>query len=224
MMFGDRKQFEEKMSEALSSICEELSRLPELKISGLDPERTALVVVDMINGFVREGALKSEYAESIIPEISGLMKLCSEKGIPIIAFADTHTKASPEFDSYPVHCLAGSTESEVVDELKAAADFMLIPKNSTNGFHEPKFLEWLEDNPAVDRFIVVGVCTDICVHQFAVTLKTWFNRQDKKVRVIVPVNAVDTYDLGSHDRMLMNCVALYSMLGNGVEVVEKITV
>lgn len=88
---------------------------------------------------------------------------------------------------------------------------------------EPEFRNWLSENPCVDQFIIVGVCSDICVQQFAVTLRTWFNRQDKRSRVIVPMNAVDTYELGLHSRDLMNCMALYGMLGNGVEVVEKIS-
>jgi len=218
----DRKRFLEESMHVLGQIFDQLDSLPSLDISGLDPEKTALMVVDMINGFTREGALKSKYAERLIPEISRLMKLCREKGIPVLAFADTHTPASPEFDSYPAHCLAGSSESEVVDELKAAADFTLIPKNSTNGFIEPKFQEWLLKNPGIDCFIVVGVCTDICVQQFATTLKTWFNMENRKSRIIVPMNAVDTFSLGTHDRNLMNCMALYDMLGNGVEVVERI--
>lgn len=221
-MFSDRKRFEEECLKALGQIYEQMENLPALNISELETERTVLVVIDMINGFVREGALKSEHAEGIIPEISRLMKMCQAKGIPIIAFADAHTQASPEFDSYPAHCLAGSSESEVVEELKAQAEFTLIPKNSTNGFLEPKFQEWLSENPGIDRFVVVGVCTDICVQQFAVTLKTWFNRQDRRARVIVPANAVDTYDLGSHNRNLMNCLALFGMIGNGVEVVGRI--
>ena len=218
----DRERFLEESMNILGQIHNQLSSLPALKITELEPECTALVVVDMINGFVREGSLKSEYAEKLIPEISKLMKLCSARGIPIIAFADTHTQAAPEVDAYPVHCLAGSSESEVVDELKASAEFKLISKNSTNGFIEPEFQDWLSNNPGIDGFIVVGVCTDICVQQFAVTLKTWFNRQDRKSRVIVPLNAVDTFDLGPHNRYLMNCMALYGMLGNGVEVIKRI--
>lgn len=222
MKIIERESFLEECRKALEQIYEQLSHLPDLKSSELTPENTALVVVDMINGFAREGALKSEYVEDLIPGIAGLMKLCRSRGIPVIAFADSHTKASPEFDAYPPHCLAGTSESEVVDELKTAADFTLIPKNSTNGLLETEFQRWLESNPGIDRFVVVGDCTDICIQQFAVSLKAWFNRMDKRSRVIVPLDAVDTFDSDAHNRSLMNVMALCSMLGNGVEVVAKI--
>jgi len=45
---------------------------------------------------------------------------------------------------------------------------------------------------------------------------------NKRARVIVPLNAVDTYDLGVHDRNLMNVMAAYNMIINGVEVVRDI--
>lgn len=80
----------------------------------------------------------------------------------------------------------------------------------------------MKDNKHIDTFIITGNCTDICVQQFAITLKTWFNRQNIKVRVIVPVNAVETYDFGLHDGDLMNVMALYNMMINGVEVVAGI--
>lgn len=46
--------------------------------------------------------------------------------------------------------------------------------------------------------------------------------QNKKVRVIVPLNAVETYDLGIHNGDLMNVMALYNMIINGVEVVRNV--
>ena len=76
MKITDREKFLEKSINVLAQIHDQLCSLSPLKSSELKPENTALVVVDMINGFVREGALKSEYAEGIIPEISRLMKLC----------------------------------------------------------------------------------------------------------------------------------------------------
>ena len=46
--------------------------------------------------------------------------------------------------------------------------------------------------------------------------------QNKNYRVIVPINAVDTYDLGIHNGDLVNIMALYNMIINGVEVVRNI--
>ena len=116
----------------------------------------------------------------------------------------------------------GSYEGEIVDEIKEVGGYTLIPKNSTNGFLEEEFQKWFEQNHKIDTFIVTGDCTDICVQQFAIALKTWFNMQNKKARVIVPVDAVETYDFGTHNGDLMNAMALYNMMINGVEVVAGV--
>ncbi|AGC67670.1 isochorismatase hydrolase [Thermoclostridium stercorarium subsp. stercorarium DSM 8532] len=222
MKILNREDFIRKSTDVLEKIVDMLEKLPSVKFSDLNAEQTALVIVDMINGFVREGALKSPRAEALIPEISRLSKACDELKITKLAFADSHTGESPEFDSYPEHCIRGTSESEVVDELKEVGGYILIPKNSTNGFHEEEFQKWLKRNEKINTFIVTGVCTDICVQQFAITLKTWFNMMNKKSRIIVPINTVDTYDLGVHNAELTHVMALYNMSTNGIELVSEI--
>lgn len=221
-MIINKNEFLEKSNKTLGEIFDLLAGLPAIKLKDLQPENTALIIVDMINGFVREGALASERAEKAIPSIARLSKTCDEMQITKIAFADSHTNQSPEFGAYPEHCLAGTSESEVVDELKEIGGYTLIPKNSTNGFHEEEFKKWLKDNENVNTFIVTGVCTNICIEQFALTLKTYFNKQNVKSRVIVPVNTVETYDLNIHNGDLMNVMALYNMIVNGIEVVAEV--
>jgi nicotinamidase-related amidase len=198
------------------------SALPELELKNLNGEQTSLVIVDMLNGFTREGALRSSRIEVVIPEIAELSKKCDEFGIAKLAFGDSHTEASPEFAAYPPHCMEGTSEEEIVDELKEIGGYTLIPKNSTNGFLEEEFQNWISQNQDVNTFIIIGNCTDICIQQFAVTLKTWFNKKNEMARIIVPLNAVETYDLGLHDGDLVNVMALLNMLINGIELVAAI--
>ncbi|WP_010251170.1 cysteine hydrolase family protein [Acetivibrio cellulolyticus] len=220
----NRKEFLKRSAQTLGEIVDMLEGLPEIKLKDLQCKQTALIIVDMINGFAREGALKSPRVEDLIPEIVKLSKKCTKMDIKKVAFADCHTEASPEFGAYPEHCMVGTSEAEIVDEIKEVGGYKLIPKNSTNGFHEEEFKKWLEENPQLNTFIITGDCTDICVQQFAITLKTWFNMQNKKYRVIVPVNAVETYDLGLHNGDLMNVMALYNMVINGIELVREIEI
>lgn len=218
----NKNVFIEKSAKTLESIFDVLAKLPDVRLKDLQAGQTALVMIDMINGFVREGALKNPRAESLIPEIVRLSKACDELKIAKLAFADNHTKASPEFDDFPAHCLTGTSESEIVDELREPGGYALIPKNSTNGFLEEAFQQWLKENEHINTFIITGVCTDICVQQFAITLKTWFNMLNKKVRIIVPINAVETYDLDFHNGDLINVMALYNMMTSGIEVVQRL--
>ncbi len=218
----NKVKFLKRSTEVLDEIFDMLTKLPTLELKEQKSNNTVLIIVDMINGFAREGALKSSRVEKLIPDIAQLSKKCDELEITKLAFADCHTDTSPEFEAYPVHCMAGTSESEIVDEIKEVGGYTLFPKNSTNGFLEDEFQLWLNQNPSINTFIVTGDCTDICITQFAITLKTWFNKQNKKARVIVPINYVDTYDLGLHDGDLTNVMALYNMIINGIEVVQTI--
>lgn len=218
----NKNEFLEKSTGLLAEIFDTLAALPAIRFDDLKEKETALIIVDMINGFVREGALQSPRAETVIPAIESLSKEIDKRSIKKLAFADSHTDKSPEIGAYPTHCLAGTSESEVVDELKRIGGYTLIEKNSTNGFHEEEFKKWLNENQQINTFIITGVCTNICVEQFALTLKTYFNMQNKNARVIVPINTVETYDLGIHDGDLMNTMALYNMIVNGIEVVAEV--
>lgn len=224
MTIADRSGFIEKSTNTLEGIYTMLVNLPLLGLRDLPTDDTALVIVDMINGFAREGALMSPRVEALIPVVAELSRECGKRGIARLVLADSHTGESPEFGAYPPHCMAGTSESEIVGELKALGGYLLIPKNSTNGFLEEEFQKWLSENKHIRNFIIVGDCTDICIQQFAVTLKTWFNMRNESSRIIVPVNAVDTYELGLHDADLLNAVILFSMTGNGVELVCSIEV
>lgn len=224
MKLIEKSEFLKKSNTALGEIYDTIAKLPDAGLKNLQPDQTVFVIVDMINGFAREGALMSPRVEALIGETAKLSKACDELGITKIAFADCHTKESPEFDSYPEHCIAGTSESEIVDELREIGGYTLFRKNSTNGFLEESFQKWLNGNAGINTFIITGDCTDICVQQFAVTLKTWFNMQNRRARVIVPVNAVETYDMGIHDGDLVNVMALYNMMINGVELVAGLEI
>ncbi len=63
-----------------------------------------------------------------------------------------------------------------------------------------------------------GDCTDICIQQFAVA--GMVQHAEHEIKVIVPVNAVDTYDAGTHDGELVSVMALYNLILNGIEVAD----
>lgn len=214
-----KEHFFKECQMGLNAIMEELSALPILRLKDFPAGATAFVVIDMIGGFARQGALYSPFIEALIPNIVSLSKRMEHHGVDCLAFADSHTEASPEFAAYPVHCLKGSRESALVEELEKAAHFKIFPKNSTNGFLTADFQSYLHSHSKVKNFILAGDCTDICVLQFAVTLKAWFNEQNLSSRVIVPADMVDTYDLKAHNRILMNAVSLFQMQQSGIEVV-----
>ena len=55
------------------------------------------------------------------------------------------------------------------------------------------------------------------MQQFAIGLKTYYTRQNRPVRVLVPLDLTDTYELGLHGADFTGAAALYNMELNGVE-------
>lgn len=206
------------LTDSLESVLSYLKKIPSLKVDWLiDPQKTAVIVIDMINGFTREGTLHSPRAAALIPTITKLIKHAHEYGIPVVAFADCHPEKSVEYETFPIHAKAGTSECELVDEIKALGRYHLINKNSTNGFLEEAFQTWLAENSHINTFIITGVCTDICILQFATTLKAYFNRKNQSSLIAVPIDAVDTYDAEGHNAKLSHIMALYFMKNSGVQ-------
>ena len=207
----------EEAKDMMGQIYKKLNSIKCIDLKDLDEKKTMLVIVDMNKGFAKHGALYSERVEDLINPISILAKKALGRGIKTIAFTDYHTEESPELGAYPPHCMIDTDEWELVDELNIAG-IEVIKKNSTNGFIEPNF-----NLPnCIENVIVVGDCTDICIHQFAITLKTNFNRLNKKAHVYVPMDLVETFDAPFHRANFMNYVFLSSMMDNGVEVIKNI--
>src|SRR6266511_1157146 len=129
----------------------------------------------------------------------------------------------------------GWRESEAVDELKALqlyADIAIFPKNSINSHLSTGLDAWLRERPQLDRFVVVGDCTDLCTYQAAMQLRLEANAANLARRVIVPADAVDTFDtpvavardlgIQAHDGDLHHVLFLHHMALNGVEVVRSL--
>jgi nicotinamidase-related amidase len=214
-----------------------LAALPQLPLTDLiggRPERVALIAVDMINGFCKEGPLSGPRVGALIAPVVTLFNAAHALGVrAFVLTQDTHPPDTPEFASYPPHCIIGTPESQAVDELKALsfADRVLtFEKNSLSSHINTEFGAWVRANPQIDTFIVSGDCTDLCIYSAAMHLRMEANAHGLRRRVIVPANAVDTYDtpvtvarelgINAHDADLHHALFLHHMAANGVEVVR----
>ncbi len=182
-----------------------------------------LIIVDMINGFIKEGALADPTIKSIIGENVRLAKEFIMNEDPIIVFRDVHTPTSTEFESFPSHCLLGSDEIELIDELKELNDNLkIIDKNSTSGIFAPGFMDYINSMSQLSEVVITGCCTDICVLNLAIPLKNFFNQVNKSVEVIVPENAVATYHSNDvHDRNQYTEIAFQLMEQSGIKLVKR---
>lgn len=202
-----------------------------------DPAHTAIVSIDVINGFCAFGPLYSPRVSKIVAPITDLFASAWGLGVRhILLFQDTHEADAVEFSQFPPHCVRGSSEAEPVDAFKALPFFdrmIQFPKNSIQPGMNTGLNEWVAAHPEVDTYIVVGDCTDLCTYQLAMHLRLEANAHQLQRRVILPANAVDTYDRPvstahkqgglPHPADLLHAVFLYHMALNGVEVVAELT-
>lgn len=179
-----------------------------------------LVVVDMVNGFIKSGVMHDEDINRITPRIKSLVeKYLSEKeGVAFIK--DTHTDDSVEFRKFPPHCVVGTGEEELIDELKPYEQYgMSFEKNSTNTMYAPGFMKEIDAMPNLEEVVISGCCTDICVLNLALPLTNYFDQNNRMVEIRVPENVVETYNSETHNREEYNQMSLklLKQAGIGVE-------
>lgn len=214
------------MEKFLKFMEDDISYVKESSLEELNviKENTILIVVDMVKGFYNQGALANELVEGIINPIIKLDK--KMEGYKKVFFVDSHTQDSIEFGSYPPHCIQGTLEEELIDELKEcegikAENTKIVKKNSINGFHSPEFKVFLDDE-SIENYIIVGVCSDICVKNLALTMKSYFNQKNLDKQIIVPSNMIETFDAPFHSREFWNLLSLFEMKSNGIKIIKDI--
>lgn len=203
----------------MGQFMEELDNLNTIDITNYSSESTLIVMIDMINGFCKFGPLSSDFVNQMVPSMGKFLDICIQHQLPIISYRDSHPETAEEFKAFPPHCVANTSESELVDELKREA-LIDVPKNSTNGFLAKNPLE-LVDGPSIKDIFVIGCVTDICVRDFTATIKKYLQEINQKCQVHIIENLVDTFHIeGIHDRQVEHMLALYQLKSSGVQLVR----
>ena len=169
-----------------------------MKIKDFKMYKKCLIVVDMVNGFVREGVLHDKEIGRIIPDQIKLIKSTLGVGELVIFIKDTHSTNSTEFKRFgnTNHCLDNTSEAELVDELKefeGLDNTISIKKNSTSFMESPKFREVVNKLEGVDEYDIVGCCTDICVVNGALGLANYNDEWNRDVVIKAYTDAIATY-------------------------------
>ncbi len=180
--------------------------------------KNLLIVVDMVNGFINEGALADSRINSIVPSIVHKIEKAKQNGDMIIAFKDTHDENDEEFKLFPPHCIKGSRECELIDQLKPyEKDMLVINKNTTNGFNTIMMKAILENNK-FDNIEITGCCTDICVSSLTQSLVKYFAENKIGTKISISENSVDTFNAPNHEADKVNSQALKELEELGVEI------
>jgi nicotinamidase-related amidase len=158
----------------------ELVKIPEIVYKGkveLSSKKTALIIVDMQNDFVKAGgSLVVESALATVPRIKELLTRARKAKLHIAYTQDTQFEGDPEFKIWPRHCLYNSPGWQIIDELKPQSNELVCPKNRYDGFYGTWLDHFLSNIWKVENVIVVGTVANICVlHTAGSAAIRWFH-------------------------------------------------
>lgn len=153
----------------------------------LNKGSTAILVVDMLNDFLKPGGkMVLEGGGILIPPMRRLLNRARKVGMPVVYVNDCHRpglKEDREFKKRSEHCIEGTWGAQVIEELKPKKKDFVVLKHRFSGFYDTDLDLTLKDL-CIDTVIVMGVVTNICVRS---TIHDAFFRGYK---VLVPKDCV----------------------------------
>lgn len=149
--------------------------------------RSAVVVVDMQNDFVKEGGkLLVPSAIETVPQIQRLIDRAREKGVRIIYTQDTHFENDPEWKIWGEHCRYGTWGWQIIEELKPREEDLIVQKNRYDGFYGTWLEHFLSHTWDIRDLVIVGTMSNVCVlHTAASAGLRWYH-------IVVPADGIST--------------------------------
>jgi Amidases related to nicotinamidase len=135
-----------------------------------DPDRTAVMVVDMQNGFAHpDGKLYAPGSGAAIEGCSQLLDRAREAGAEVVYTRDVHPPEQfedahyyDEFDRWGEHVLEGSWEAEIVEEIHPSATDRIITKHTYDAFHQTGLDGHLAAH-GINDLLFCGTLANVCV-------------------------------------------------------------
>lgn len=142
----------------------------------IEPDRTALLVIDLQKGLYNEDRIAAEPERSYLYD--RIEKLVIPNGQRLVA---SFRMARAEVVYTVIECLTldgrdrsldykisglfaakGSTEAEVIDDLAPLDNEIIVPKTSSSLFNSTNF-DYVLRNLGIEYLVVMGILTDQCV-------------------------------------------------------------
>jgi biuret amidohydrolase len=168
-----------------------------MRVEAIEPNKTAMIVVDMQNDFVAKGAaMETPAARAVVPKLAQALKICRDSGIKVIYTAHVHRRDGSDMglfdDMHPPIAnrdalVDGSPGVEIYPELAPATGEHIIKKHRYSGFFGTD-LDIILREWGVDTVIVSGTTTENCC------LATARDAMFRNYRVVFLSDATATYD------------------------------
>jgi nicotinamidase/pyrazinamidase len=186
----------------------------------------ALLVVDVQNDFLPEGALGVRRGDEVIPPINRVIDRWQAAGLPIFFSRDWHTPNHCSFKEqggpWPVHCVAGTRGAECAAARHRPEAATLVSKatqadrDAYSAFQGTGLTDALRRHH-VSRLFVGGLATDYCV------LESTRDARRQGLAVTVLTDAVRAVEVnpGDGERALEAMVEAGAMLATTNEVLDR---
>jgi nicotinamidase-related amidase len=182
----------------------------------VEPERTALIVIDMQNDFVKPGgSLLVPDAEATVPAIGRLLELARARRMRVVYSQDTHRPGDPEWEIWPEHCREGSWGWGIVAELTPRVDETVLRKVRYDAFYDTP-LDHLLRLWRIHTLVICGTVANISVQYTAASAALrWY-------AVVIPrdaISALEPFDLETSCRQTVFVYAGQLTTADGVRVI-----
>lgn len=146
--------------------------------------RHALLICDMLNDFVKEGAsLEVPKARTIVGNIKKELKKARRNRIPVFYCCDAHKNTDAEFKLWPKHAVKGTNGAQVIEQLQPQKQDYIVLKTRYSCFYKTR-LDRLLKKSGITHVIMTGVVTNICI------LYTTADAAMRGYQVVIPENCV----------------------------------
>ena len=182
--------------------------VPELNFkekTEFSSKKSALLVIDMQNDFVKEGgSLFVPSAQGTILNIKMLVDSTRKKEMPVVYTQDTHFEGDKEWTIWPEHCRKGTKGWQIIDELKPKENEMVFEKNRYDGFYGTNLEHYLKHVWNIENLVIVGTVSNICVlHTAASAGLRWYN-------IVIPADGISSLTDFDQAMTLRQVSTLYS--------------
>lgn len=192
----------------------EVPGIPVKEVVELPADKTALIIVDMQNDFIKPGGkLRVPDAEKTVPAIRRLLERARSHWVMTIFTKDTHYPGDPEHRIWGEHVLRGTWGWEIIDELKPVEGEVVVEKTRYDGFYGTPLDDILRVY-GIEHLIIVGTVANICVlHTAGSAALRWY-------KIYVPMDGISALNEFDYYVALRQISFLY--LGTIVKSVDGI--
>jgi len=182
-----------------------------------DPDRSALLVIDMQNDFVLPGRpLATPRGTGIIPVIASLAAEARRKGFPVVYTREQHRADGSDYGIElvfePQHCTEGSGGDDIVEDLTPSPEDLVIQRKRRYDAFLGTDLDLSLRSRGIENLLVSGVCTDICV------ISTVQRARNLDYRCFVIEEAVDGTSSERHEAALLCMSHVFAYVGKADEI------